>query len=1293
MYWYKIESKNILLPLQKYFIVLLTMFTFSQQIVGGNISEEEIKAKFEEIKQKQICSCCINFKDSDMQFAIALSQTNKELNRTNEEQQKLLEEDKKQIIEIIEELREMEDKKNENENELEKKLEQKDEIINGLENEKNKILNKKNELNGQLEGKCNELKELNEKYEKNEEKLKENEEKLKENNEKIKKYENEKTQIVNEKNKLNVQLEEKCKELNELNELNKKYKENEEKYKENDKKINEYKNEINKCKEEINQISIENKNLNEQIKNFSSNVNDVDLMKFQQKADENKSREILNIFNDKTPGQALTDTGIFYLPFKFLGDEKKISIKSNHYYKESGIKDKIIVENTSNYKDSKEENSLGNNKKIKSNKENLNTPAKGKDKFKKIVPIQNKENTRNVLTKTGNLDIGTQKFIKRDISKNSSFISEETEESKEDIKIRDNEFYLRANSAFPGGYNVLTLGSLNKIIFSRYSVEKRIEYPTVNIDTLKKLYLINEGATWIRNEEVKKNKEVKNNEKEKNKEKDKKEVKNKNKEGNNKEVKNKNKEENKEENNKEVKNKNKEENKEENNYIIKTQESFTGRKDFSVEFSSKCFYESNKNISIECSKVKNMDIDDNTMKKINLNYKDYIDFVDINEYLAAENKKEYFLLKLDLKDPECIALLQQVGKGNYGVVKKALIFENNRYVPKAIKFTCVNNEYENATEENIKKEIFAGRVARLVDPDNIAYVQNYMTINNFISRKNNIEEEKITLPEVWEEYLSQDHYEKFQEDKQNIKKCFENNVFKGNNKISGPLYIMIMDLINGDDLFKNNNIDINVLGDVLSKVLINCFSKVALNDIKAKNIILNKRKNKFSIIDIQTLEKTTSDLSDPLGTPEYWPFFKTLNINFENFKNVGEDNLLNIYCNTIDNNFVDTYAACMTMYFTKFHTFTAAGLLTLLFKWMVLEEENKGKEGWVEFSLDRKIKFLQEYEKNYKEYINFVSGDKDHIIKNLVTSYNNISNYDQDEDNNINKINPKKNNSFNISAIKFFFENIDDRNLNKTQKNELADLLKNVISSKNESDIFYLLDEIKKKIILVNKDNLKEKEKEKKKEEEKEKKKEEKKKEENENKKEKEKKKEEKTDEEKIITFYRKCIEEDFKNFATLSKSNCRYDDFMKYILCFGSCLNYNNSQNISNAEDFLKTIELKKEFGKNEEKFFKSNIEKTINNLVSGFNQKFINDLLKIFPLDKYYEITKSCINDKQMLEYSLKKSFQDLIKNEDDLNKRMKAFYLLHLLEKQNALHVPRNLIKSFSLIKEKKHKHKNK
>ena len=249
-------------------------------------------------------------------------------------------------------------------------------------------------------------------------------------------------------------------------------------------------------------------------------------------------------------------------------------------------------------------------------------------------------------------------------NKNSFSISEKTEENNEVIKIRNNEFYLKANSDFPGGYKVLSLGNLNKIIFSRYSVEKRIECPTVNIDTLKKLYLINEGATWIRKEEEKNNKEGKKN--------------------------------------KEVKN-----NKDENSYIIKTTISnLTGLS--MVEF-SKCFYNPDEKISIACSNVQNsneqnsnvqkanvqnMDIDDDTMKKINLNYKDYIKFVDIDQYFIEKDKKKYFLLKLDLKDPECIALLQQVGKGNYGVVKKALIFENNRYVPKAIKFTCANSEYE-----------------------------------------------------------------------------------------------------------------------------------------------------------------------------------------------------------------------------------------------------------------------------------------------------------------------------------------------------------------------------------------------------------------------------------------------------------------------------------------------------------------------------------------------------------------------------------------------------------------------
>ena len=140
----------------------------------------------------------------------------------------------------------------------------------------------------------------------------------------------------------------------------------------------------------------------------------------------------------------------------------------------------------------------------------------------------------------------------------------------------------------------------------------------------------------------------------------------------------------------------------------------------------------------------------------------------------------------------------------------------------------------------------------------------------------------------------------------------------------------------------------------------------------------------------------------------------------------------------------------------------------------------------------------------------------------------------------------------------------------------------------------------------------------------------------------------------KIIDFYIKRVKEDFDNFEKLSKDKCKYDDFIKYILCFGSCLNYNKDQGISDTGNFLKNIDLKENF------------EKT-------------------FCFDQ--TICASCINDKQMLEYSLKKSFQNLNKNEDDLNKKMKVFYLLHLLEKNNALHVPRNIIKSFSLIKDKK------
>lgn len=258
----------------------------------------------------------------------------------------------------------------------------------------------------------------------------------------INKYKEERSQILNVNEKLNGKLEATRKELNALN---KKYEEFKKKHKENEEIINKYQNEINEYKEKINQILLENKNLNEQIRNFSSNVNDVDLMKFQQKADENKSREILNIFSDKTPGQPLTDTGIFYLLFQFLEDKEKKSIIFKHYTKESEFKGRGIFENISNHKNSNEEIFLGNNNKINL----INTPVKNKYNYKQTVLIQNKVNTENNLNKTNKMQTKMNAIFKKDISNNSSLISEKTEEDKEVIKIRNNEFYLKANSDFP----------------------------------------------------------------------------------------------------------------------------------------------------------------------------------------------------------------------------------------------------------------------------------------------------------------------------------------------------------------------------------------------------------------------------------------------------------------------------------------------------------------------------------------------------------------------------------------------------------------------------------------------------------------------------------------------------------------------------------------------------------------------------------------------------------------------------------------------------------------------------
>ena len=295
MCWYKIESKNILLSLQKYFIVLLTMFTFSQQIVWGNISEE-IKEEFKKIKQNQICSCCINFQDSDMQFAMALSRENEELKKINEEQQKQLEGQINWLREENEKLNVKNKELNAKNEELRKKLEEQQKQLEGQRNQ----LEKQNQLeeeNKKLKGSNEELEE-NKEYmlktfiEMNNE-LGKLEKKDEENKEIIKNYENEKDKILNTNKDLKLKLEEISNKLKNLDEEYKKKKKKKKKkqYEENDKIIDEYKSQIEEYANKTNQILLENKNLNEQIRNFSSNVNDVDLMKFQQKADENKSRE------------------------------------------------------------------------------------------------------------------------------------------------------------------------------------------------------------------------------------------------------------------------------------------------------------------------------------------------------------------------------------------------------------------------------------------------------------------------------------------------------------------------------------------------------------------------------------------------------------------------------------------------------------------------------------------------------------------------------------------------------------------------------------------------------------------------------------------------------------------------------------------------------------------------------------------------------------------------------------------------------------------------------------------
>ena len=642
--------------------------------------------------------------------------------------------------------------------------------------------------------------------------------------------------------------------------------------------------------------------------------------------------------------------------------------------------------------------------------------------------------------------------------------------------------------------------------------------------------------------------------------------------------------------------------------------------------------------------------------KILLNYSELIELVKIDEYLNKKGKdqdgEDLFLLELDFKDPECIALLEFVGKGNYGVVKKGLTFENGKLVTKAIKFTCYNEKFENSKEENILKEIRAGKIINEIGVGNkIAFVKDYMKINKFIQR---YDEKIISLGEetekgnltnaVYTTFLNE-KLETLPSGKENVKKDFQNNVFSKKGKIDKNLYIMFMDIVNGSDLFlnKEKNIDINILGKMLFDVLISLYiSGVALKDIKPKNIILDEKKKDFSIIDVQTLGKVGRKLTDSCGTPELWPFFKTLNLNLESENEIKnneikdndkkdndkKDNLYDRFCYSIDDNFVDIYAACMTMYFAKFNTYTAAGLLTLLLKWIILEKETNKDFEKNNLNIKGKIDFLKNYAGKYTSYITDIKNKEK--IEDLTEEQ---------------------------KPIKNFFEEIDDKNLNDNQKNDLANLLKQVITLGNKSNIFYFLEKIKEIVkIYENKYDLK-------------------------------------GEIENIITFYKECIEKDFKNFASLHNDKNKYADVIKYVLCYGSCLNYNGeNKEEMEVNEILQNLNLKKEIKSDDKEFFDTNNNNVINEVIEKlkkvFNQTFIIDLLEVLPLEEYEKIFDQgvCKNSVDYY-FEKKKNFQDnkIDGNKIDIEIKKKAFYLLRYLEINRLFHIPKNLLKIHSLINE--------
>ena len=177
-----------------------------------------------------------------------------------------------------------------------------------------------------------------------------------------------------------------------------------------------------------------------------------------------------------------------------------------------------------------------------------------------------------------------------------------------------------------------------------------------------------------------------------------------------------------------------------------------------------------------------------------------------------------------------------------------------------------------------------------------------------------------------------------------------------------------------------------------------------------------------------------------------------------------------------------------------------------------------------------------------------------------------------------------------------------------------------------------------------------------------------------------------------IINFYVDCVKEDFENFKSLYKENCKYADVIKYVLCYGSCLNYNGGKEEMKVDGILGQLKLKDKIESEDKEFFDINsnkpIEDVIEKLNNGFNQKFIIELLTILPLGEYDEILKQGVRKNSVGYYfDMKKKSEGNKIDDNEIEKQKNVFYLLRYLEINKLFHIPKNLLKINSLINENK------